>query len=392
MRNVAVLSNGFRPFFLLAGLWAVIAMPLWVCAHRGLLTISPAYGDVAWHAHEMLFGYAAAVVCGFLFTAIPNWTGRLPVRGRPLLALAAVWLAGRAAMLAAPAIGLPLAAAIDLAFLACVIAVAGREIVAGRNWRNLRVLAAVGVLLAGNVLFHAAALQEAATTPALRLAVAALIVLITLVGGRITPSFTRNWLVRQRPGDALPAPFGRPDAAAIVATVAGAGAWAVAPAHPATGALAAIAAILLAVRLRRWRGHATAREPILLVLHVAYAFVPLGFAMLAASAAWPGLVPGDGVLHAWTVGAVGLMTLAVMTRASLGHTGRALSASPATAAAYATLAAAALLRIAAPVLPELYLPLLAAGGIAWTLAFGLFLWSFVPVLALPPARNRRAAA
>src|SRR5262249_39024796 len=191
--SIPLLSYGFRPFFLGAALWACIAMVLWI----GLLSCSwsfaTGYGLIAWHAHEFLFGYVAAVMTGFLLTAIPNWTGRFPLQGRPLLALFALWLAGRAAMLATDAIGSKPAGAIDCLYLVTLTAVAAREIVVGSNWRNLRIVVLVGVVALANILFQAEVLIYAGPAYGLRLAVAAIVALIMVVGGRITPSFTSNW-------------------------------------------------------------------------------------------------------------------------------------------------------------------------------------------------------
>lgn len=382
------LSAGFRPFFLLASLWGGAAVPIWLLAYGGSLRISDTYGDLAWHAHELIFGYAAAAVCGFLFTAIPNWTGRFPVSGWPLLTLVGIWALGRLAMLSADAIGLATAALIDMLFLASVIGVAAREIIAGRNWRNLRVLVLVTILLGGNALFHIAALRGASTELALRLSIAGLIALITLVGGRITPSFTRNWLVkRSRP---LPAPFGRLDGLAIGAAVLGLLSWVLVPYAIVTALLSLAAGALLTLRLVRWRGWSTWREPLLLILHIAYAFVPAGFLLLSAGIAWPAVVPAGAMIHTWTAGAIGTMTLAVMTRASLGHTGRALTASPATVGLYGAMLMAAVARIAAPFFPEVYLPLLAVAGFGWSAALLGFAIIYGPILVA--GRSSRAAA
>lgn len=373
-----ILRNGFRPFFLLASLWGGLSVPIWLLSYSGWLSISPAYGDMNWHAHELIFGYAAAVVCGFLFTAIPNWTGRFPVRGWPLLALIVIWAFGRLAMLSADAIGIATAAAIDILFLVTVIGVAAREIIAGSNWRNLRVLMLVAVLLAGNVLFHVSVVRGAPTDLALRLSIAGLIALLTLVGGRITPSFTRNWLVKR--AKPLPAPFGRLDGLAIGSTLFGLFAWVVAPGAMVTAGLAFTAGALLTIRLLRWRGWATWHEPLLLILHIGYGFVPAGFLLLGANVLWPSIVPAGAMVHAWTAGAVGTMTLAVMTRASLGHTGRALTASAATTALYLAMLTAAVLRIAAPFAPDLYLPLLTVAGLAWSVALLGFAAVYGPIL------------
>lgn len=391
MQTHPLLSYGFRPFFLLASIWGGMAVPLWLISYSGWLSITPAYGDQKWHAHELIFGYAAAVICGFLFTAIPNWTGRFPVRGWPLLFLAGIWLLGRVAMLSANVIGLATAGAIDVLFLVMVIGFAAREIIAGRNWRNLRVLALVGTLLAGNILFHVAVLRGDSTDLALRLSIAALIGLVTLVGGRVTPSFTRNWLVKQ--AKPLPSSFGRFDALAVGATILTLLAWVIAPEAILTFGLAPVAAALLILRLLRWRGWPTWREPILAIMHIAYAFVPAGFLFLGAHIAWPDLMPSSAVTHSWTVGAIGLMTLAVMTRASLGHTGRALKASPATTIFYAAMLIAALARIAAALAPQFALPLLMLSGAGWSFALLGFVIVYGPMLAAAhPTRARTIPA
>jgi uncharacterized protein involved in response to NO len=375
-----ILLHAFRICFLLAAVWAAAAVPLWLLSYSGIIRLSDTYGDLNWHAHELIFGYAALVVCGFLFTAIPNWTGRLPVSGWPLAGLIFLWLAGRVAMAATSIIGPEAATGIDVLFLAAVLTVAAREIIAGKNWRNLRVLILVLWLLFANVLFHALVLTNHATDLSLRGSVGALIALITLVGGRLTPSFTRNWLVK-RGATRLPAPFGRLDAIAIGTGVAGLFAWIAAPTGAFTAAVAALAAILLAWRLLRWRGWTTWREPLLAILHVGYAFVPLGFALLAENAVRPDLVPVSAVTHAWTAGAIGVMTLAVMTRASLGHTGHALTATRGTILIYVAIVSAAVLRIIAPFCSDWTVPLLNISGTAWSLSFLIFALTYGPILA-----------
>jgi uncharacterized protein involved in response to NO len=377
--GVPVLRQAFRICFLVAALWAVVAVPVWLFAYAGWIDISATYNPVDWHAHELVFGYVALVLCGFLFTAIPNWTGRLPFSGWPLAALVLVWAAGRVAMLAAGLIGPLPAAIIDVAFLLAVLLTAAREVTAGKNWRNLPVLALVFCLLAGNVLFHVANYAGWPTDVSLRLSIGALIGLITLVGGRITPSFTHNYLVRQK-ASGLPASFSRFDIAAMVMAVLAIVAWIAAPDGPVTAAAAALAAVLLAIRVGRWRGWLAWREPLVVVLHVGYAFVAVGFALTAAAAAWPAVMPASGAMHAWTVGAIGTMTLAVMTRASLGHTGHALTAGPGTMFIYAAILTAAVLRIVAPFAGEAYMPLLSVAGTAWVVAFVAFVVLYGPIL------------
>ena len=376
---ISLLSYGFQPFFLSAALWACIAMVLWIGLLSGWWTFATGYGAIAWHAHEFLFGYIAAVMTGFLLTAIPNWTGRFPLQGRPLLALLVLWLAGRAAMLATNQIGTGAAAIIDCAYLVMLTTVITREIIAGSNWRNLRVAVLVALTVVANVVFQAEVLIYAGPNYGLRLAVAAIVALIMVVGGRITPSFTSNWLARQG-SQKRPAPLGRFDIGSIAFAAIALVTWIAVPNWSGTAALLLLMAVAQAARLSRWAGMQTWREPILFVLHVGYAFVPLGALILSASILWPRIVPSSGALHAWTTGAMGTMTLAVMTRATLGHTGRDVTSTPANMAIYAAIIAAALMRVAAPLLPTLYYPALLVAAACWLLAFGIFLLIYGPML------------
>jgi uncharacterized protein involved in response to NO len=334
-----------------------------------------------WHAHEMLYGYVAAAISGFLLTAIPNWTGRLPVCGTPLAALALTWLAGRIAILFSASIGAGLAAVIDVAFLVVLAAVALREIVAGRNWRNLRVLGVLGVLIAGNIVWHVELAHSGGGVYGPRIAIAAVIGMIMLIGGRIVPSFTRNWLVRNNPGR-LPVPFSRFDAVAIALAAVALAAWVVLGGVPVVGGLLLLAGLVHLVRLGRWAGDRTFADRLVLVLHVAYAFVPIGFLLLGAAFLWPEALVESAGIHAWTAGAAGLMTLAVMTRASLGHTGRPLVASPATQAIYLAALAATLLRLGAAL--GTWPALLHAAGLAWAAAFIGFAVVYGPLLVARP--------
>ena len=214
----ALFSYGFRPFFLGGAVWSITCIVLWIPQFMGYLSLRTAFSPLDWHIHEMLYGYVAAVVAGFLLTAIPNWTGRLPITGAPLMALAALWLAGRVAILLSAYLGILAAGLIDVAFLTTLAAVAAREVIAGRNWRNLRVLVLIGVLIAGNVAFHAEVYVSGSADYSIRIGIAAVIMLITLVGGRVVPSFTRNWLARQEKGR-LPASFSRFDVASIAVSL-----------------------------------------------------------------------------------------------------------------------------------------------------------------------------
>ena len=374
----ALFSYGFRPFFLGGAIWSAACIVLWIPQFIGELTLRTAYSPLDWHIHEMLYGYVAAVIAGFLLTAIPNWTGRLPICGMPLAALASLWLLGRLFMLLSARFGIAAAGLIDVAFLSTLAAVAAREIVAGRNWRNLRVLAVLGVLIAGNVVFHAEVYLFGKADYGIRIGIGAVIMLMSIVGGRIVPSFTRNWLARRGSGR-LPAPFSRFDIAAIAVSAISLVLWMGLPENFVTGLALVAAAALQAVRLVRWAGDRTISDRLVLVLHVGYAFVPVGFALVGGSILDPALVPPTVGIHAWTAGAIGTMTLAVMTRASLGHTGQGLSAGVGTQAIYLLVFCAAILRIvaaldASPVLMEL-------AGAAWVAAFCAFVVLYGPLLA-----------
>jgi uncharacterized protein involved in response to NO len=373
----ALLSYGFRPFFLFGAIYAALAILAWLPIFGGELALRTAFGPVDWHVHEMLYGYLPAIMTGFLLTAIPNWTGRLPIQGTPLLVLVIVWLAGRAAVTFSAEIGWLTAAIIDVVFLILVIAAAAREIIAGSNWRNLRVIVMVTLLLAGNVAFHIEAHVNGSAEYGARIGMAAVVLLLAVIGGRIIPSFTRNWLARENPGR-LPVPFGKFDGAVVLFSAAVLVLWIALPVGKVTAATLFAAGVLHLVRLARWAGDRTWRDRLVLILHVGYVFVPLGF--LLAGAAAIDLVPADTGTHAWMVGAAGILTLAVMTRASLGHTGSALIASPMTQAVYAAVVIAALARICASLEPAWNGPLLQVAAFAWGAAFLGFAGSFGPLL------------
>lgn len=382
----ALLSYGFRPFFLLGAVYAGFAVLAWLPIFHGELQLRTAFGAIDWHVHEMLYGYLPAVVTGFLLTAIPNWTGRLPIQGRPLLVLVVVWLAGRFAVTVSAQLGWLTTAVIDVAFLALLIAAVAREILAGKNWGNLKVVGLVSLLLVGNVAFHLESHFHGSAEYGVRIGIATMVLLISVIGGRIVPSFTRNWLARENPGR-LPAPMAWFDFIVIGVSAATLALWVMLPAGRLSGAMLAIAGLLQIARLARWAGDRTLRDRLVLVLHVGYAFVPLGF--LLASAAALGLIAVSAGIHAWTVGAAGTMTLAVMTRASLGHTGNALIASAMTQIIYAAIVIAALARIGASLLPVWSDPLLQLTVLAWCLAFFGFVASFGPLLI---GKKRAAAA
>jgi uncharacterized protein involved in response to NO len=332
----------------------------------------------------MVFGFVLAAVAGFLLTAIPNWTGRPPVAGLPLALLAGLWLLGRIAGLVSALLPAWLAVAADMSFPAALVMVVAREIVAGRNRRNLPMVAAVALLGLADLLMDLESVGVA--VPAglgWRLGLFGTIVLISVVGGRIVPAFTRNWLARRRP-DALPALAGPVDRAALGALHAGFFAWAFLPASQAVGGMLLLGAALNLWRLLRWRGATTRGEPLLLILHIGYGWLVLGTALLGLALLGLG-PPETAALHALTAGATGTMVLAVMTRATRGHTGRDLSADRATSAIYLLVSAAALTRVAAACMAEWSLPLLVLSAGCWVAAFGGFVLCYGPMLLLPRA-------
>jgi uncharacterized protein involved in response to NO len=375
--GIVLFSYGFRPFFLAAGIWAMVAMSLWITTLIGQTAVGGDYGAPYWHAHEMLFGFAPAVLAGFLLTAVPNWTGRLPVSGRPLMLLFGLWCAGRAALLTTDLIGVETAAAIDSLFLPALLIICAREVIAGRKWKDLKVVAGLGALTLANIGFHVGVISGDHADIAMRLAISAYVALITVVGGRILPSFTRNW--QNKIGlTRFPAPYDLYDTVAIALGLVTLGLWIALPGTALTAPFAFVAGLAHLARLYRWRGWTTYPEKLLLVLHIAYGFVPLGFAGIGLAAL--GLIEPFAALHVLTVGTVATMMLAVMTRATRGHTGRVLTASRLTILSYASIILCALLRPLADILPTMAMSIYALSGGLWIFGFGLFVGEYGPML------------
>ena len=378
----ALLSFGFRPFFLLASLWSAASLTIWVVMLFTGSALPSRFDPLAWHIHEMLFGFVLGTIAGFLLTAVANWTGREPVKGALLALLVGFWLLGRAVCLFSALTPFWFAAACDLAFpviLACVVA---HEIVAARNLRNLPIIGVIAVLGLADLLMHLEAAQAIdAGGSGWRLGLAAIVILISVIAGRIVPAFTRNWLT-QRNKKGVPAPPGPLDRGALGVLHAGLALWALAPDFWLSGLLLILAAVLNGWRLWRWHGAATAAEPLLLILHIGYAWLVLGVALLGLAIIDP-TVPLGAAIHALTVGAIGTMILAVMTRATRGHTGRPLAADRVTGALYVLASLAAVSRIAAALMPDWYLPLLAVSGAFWAAAFLGFAAAYGPMLLGP---------
>lgn len=383
----ALFSYGFRPFFLLAGAQALWTVGVWTGFQLALWPLPVSWAPSAWHAHELVFGHGSAAMAGFLLTAIPNWTGRLPLSGWPLAGLAGLWLCARLSILAADRAPLPVVAVGTTFFLFALALLAGREVWVGKNRRNYPVIALVVLFAVTELVFFVELAQTAAIPLAAHGGVAVLLLLIMLIGGRIIPSFTTNWLRHHRPGASLPAPFDRFDAIALVFGCLALAALLVARAtlgfEHLAGVVALAAGALHLARLARWRPLATLGEPLLWALHLAYFFIPLGFFAAGSGLLLDRWAYVAASTHLWTMGAIGLMTLAVMTRATRGHTGRALTAPRETAVAYSLLFAGALARALADLFStsaELLVPL---SGALWLVAFVIFVIAYGPMLLKP---------
>lgn len=379
----AFLSYGFRPFFLGAALFTGLVVLVWVALFAGDLQAEFLYSPREWHVHEMLFGYLPALIAGFLLTAMPNWTDRMPLRGAPLLALFVLWLTGRL-LVASPWVGAAASAMIDGAFLVILAAYVWREIIAARSWDRAPIGVLVSFFACANILFHLSALQGRPTDFPERLALAVMTMLLTIIGGRLAPTFTREFLA-ERNMTGLPAVFSRVDGVAIVLVLVSVISWIVQPEWQWTGVMLIVSGVASLVRLLRWGGWRTRKEPLVLILHVGYLWVGLFLLALGTSILGMGFSP-ENAIHLLTAGAMGAMTLAVMTRASLGHTGRVRHADRLTVAIYLLINIGALLRIFAPnsVTPTLLThAMLGLSALGWSGAYLLFAFHYGPYLLRP---------
>lgn len=378
--SLALFSYGFRPFFLFGSAWAVMAMLLWILMLEGRITLPTAFDSVSWHAHAFVVGYLGAVLGGFLLTAVPNWTRSRPVTGALLAGLFCLWVSGRVAVSFSAELPWLLVAVLDLAYFVALLMYLLHAIYSGRNWRNFVIAGLLVALVTGIALFHlnSARGETAAQGAGFRLMLAAAVMMIAVIGGRIVPAFTGNWL-KARAGDLRPAPpMTRFDKMTLAVTLLSLALWVTK--SPGAGPGLILSGLLHFARLSRWRGLQTLSEPLLLVLHVAYCFVPIGAAALGLA-----LIADDPwltatALHFWAAGAIGLMTLAVMTRATLGHTGRPLQAGFGSVAVYSAMIGSVLTRVSAGVLPDFAHFAYAISAALWVMAFGGFLVLYGPML------------
>lgn len=377
-------GGAFRPFFMALALYGSLAVPLWTGVWLGALP-APAWLIPAWwHGHEMMFGFVAAAISGFLLTASPVWVGARPISGAPLAALVGLWVAGRAAFALAGVLPVAWVAAVDVTFLPAVALIVTRTLWGSGQHRNFAVVGIVAALALANAVMHAEALGlvSGVAGRALRFSVDGVVVLILVIGGRITPAFTQNAFRRAGSERAVRS---RPwlDALAIGAAAALAAldtAWA---RTPATGVLAAIAGLAAALRLVGWQAWYTRSDPLLWSLHAGAAWVAVGL-LLVAAGDLGAPVPAASGLHALTVGGMGATILAVTTRVGVGHTGRALELPALVVWCYALVHAAALARVAAPFASaDAQHAWLLLSAVAWAAAFGLFAARYGPILSAP---------
>jgi uncharacterized protein involved in response to NO len=380
---IPLLRYGFRPFFLAAGLAAALLIPWWAASYAFGVPLGTGWPPSLWHGHEMLFGFILAAVAGFLLTAVPSWTGARGFAGWPLAIAAGLWLLGRLAVASSAYWPVGVVAAIDLAFLPVLAALVAPPLVRARN-RNTPVLAVLAALWVSNASFYwmLARHDAGAALHALIIGIDIVLLLVTVIGGRIVPAFTASALKQRGIQGAVRASSSMTvlAVAAMIAVIAG---DLLVPDGIASAAIAAAAALVQAARLAEWHTLKTLRQPLVWVLHLAYVWLPVGLA-LKAIALFAGSAPAAFWLHALTIGAAATMILAVMTRAALGHTGRPLEVDPVITLAYLLLTAAALVRVfGLAFLPLSYPEVILVAALLWTAAFALFVLIYAPMLLAP---------
>ncbi len=380
-----ILALGFRPFFLLAAIFAAAAVPAWLLMYEGLLEPAPYLPPTIWHGHEMIFGFAVAVIAGFLLTAATNWTGRRTATGLGLGALAALWIAGRLGLVI-PQTPAWLAVLLDVAFLPVLAIVLAVPLLATGNRRNVVFPVLLLTLGCLNLSIHLGAAGAVDWDPsrAVRVAIDLILLMIAVLGGRVIPSFTKNALPHAK---VAPCPKASILALASIAALAIAE---IATGNPlVTGAVALAAGLINILRMRGWGTFATLRHPILWILHVGYGWLAVGL-ILRGVAELTDLIPLDAGTHALTLGAVGSMIVGMMSRVALGHTGRSIVPAPMTVAAYWLVNLAALLRVLFSLVSDdtLRAASLIGSGVLWSLAFLLFALVYLPILSRPRADGR----
>jgi uncharacterized protein involved in response to NO len=381
-KRMSLFALGFRPFFLCAGFSALLLLAAWIGMLQSWIPFGSYYSGITWHAHEMLFGYTAAVIAGFLLTAVRSWTGIETPTGAALAALTGLWLAGRFA----PFLPLPevAVAALNVAFFPALALSLYRPLWHGPNPVNRVFLALLAAMSIASLLVHLQSIGVTQDTApqGIRLMLDVTLLTLVIVSGRVMPFFTERGVAGARPQSRV-----------IVErlTFILAPLWLVAnlllPSSQLAGTIALALALVQAMRLAGWHDTRVWRTPILAVLYAGYVWLILGLAL--DGLAGLGHLPPFPALHALTVGAIGGFTLGMMARVSLGHTGRPMRSSLLTNLAFALLNAAAFFRVfIALFFPAEYATWILLSGTLWTLAFAMFLWVYVPILIAPRADGR----
>lgn len=386
-----VFSYAFRPLFLLVTLYAIIVVPLWAAAWLGYLPMPNALGTPSWwHAHEMIYGFAGAAIGGFALTAVATWTKRPPVSGAPLIVLSALWVLARLLFASNDSTMLVPACAADLGYGTLLFALMSREVITARSQRNYKVLLILGLLPVTNAVFLLGVARNASwARNALLAGLWLVVLLVNLIGGRVIPGFTRNWLTR-RLGDRkhsparLPPPFERIDLVASWLMMGFAISYVVGAPSRWLAILGLATSLVMFVRFTRWQGIYTGDDPLVWVLHVGFAWLPLGVLMLAAASL--DLLPASAGIHALTSGAITTMIVAVASRAALGHTNRSLESHPILTTSFVLITLAAIFRVAATFGPGARV-LLTLSAIAWCLGFACFGWRYLPILTGPKVQR-----
>lgn len=379
----APFALGFRPFFLAAALAALVLVAVWLVMWIGRLPPVAYYGQLTWHSHEMLFGYAVAVIAGFLLTAVRNWTNLPTPDGAPLAGLTALWLAGRLVPLTYPTLPGILVALVDGLFLPALMAGLAGPLWRGANRTNRLFLPLLGAMAVANGLVHLQALGLAQTGAlGTQLMLNLVVILVSFIGGRVMPFFTEKAIAGATPKASLPlewAVFGSLIILTLVEPLAPSG-W-------ATALVAGLAAVAQALRLLGWYDRRVWQIPILWVLYLGYAWLVVGLALKTLGAL--GLFPPTLALHALTLGGFGLLTLGMMARVALGHTGRAMQPSRWMTLGFGALFLASLVRVFGPLLPGVpYLAMVHLSGTLWLIGFLAFLWLYAPILTRPRVDGR----
>ncbi|SIT11359.1 uncharacterized protein involved in response to NO [Neptunomonas antarctica] len=387
-----LLSNGFRPLFLCTGVAGVVLITLWLAILKGYWQADSIAVPLAqWHAHEMLFGFVGSAIGGFLLAAVSKWTNRLPVSGTPLALLVLCWIAGRVVMLSSAALPYVLVACIDLLYGLLLMSLIGREVVMGGNKRNYKIVIMLGLFTLFNLLFHVGMKYGIEYSQmALRGVVMQICLMIALIGGRITPSFTRNYLIQKHPDSDKPLPtlFNRIDVAVSVVLLLAALSWIITPVNPITGGLLCLAGITQWIRIGRWQGVRILSEPLLWILHLSFLWLGGGLFLLGLSAFE--LINVSAGLHAIGIGAMAGMILGVASRAALGHTQRALIAGKMMIIVFVLISITAGLRSAASLVEGVgYNHFIVSAAVVWLVALTLFCIRYVPILisAAPSWKN-----